>query len=184
MTGSLLFVTELEKHSTSEQIVSQLGQLLAFIRSSGDDISVDLESSVTDQYSSPSRTNSRTSESSQQQVVSNKLCDIIVNDCIRLAEAFNYVQHGLLSKNPMNRSTISRSLLTELSELFIRLLSDDTRRIEAYLHAGKLKLAYLLSVSVGQRSNVVRVLDTARQANDQHYVKICEMWLKKNAINC
>lgn len=166
MAGSLLLVMELKQSSSNELILGQLNHLLALIRlSSGDEDSGP-------EFAPDSQSVSSTSIRSQ---LAYSLCDDIVHECIRLTEVFG---EQLASSN--GGQSINKETLADLGEQFIRLLSDDIRRIEAYLHTGKMKLAYLLAVSVGQRSIVARVLETARNTNDQHYVKICEMWLKKN----
>lgn len=119
-------------------------------------------------------------DSSERLERMNRQCDDMVTGCIG---ALKLVLDSRRQMAMEPSSGIARAKLSELSEALIKLLSDDKLRIEAYLHAGKLKLAYLLAVSLGQRANVIQVLDTARHANDQHYVKICEMWLRKNAAS-
>lgn len=212
MTAGFLLAHELEKSSSAAMMLDMLGQLLVYVRSSclaeahgpsstgtGDQsesaffssplqlsrsssLSLNRTFSQGGRVATPPPPNStrvsETLQSAELQTLMNKLSDEIVTSCICALK--------LVLDWPARQSSAleqARAKFVELSESLIRLLSDDKLRIEAYLNAGKLKLAYLLAVSLGQRAYVVRVLETARQSNDQHYVKICEMWLRKNVAN-
>lgn len=201
MAAGFLLAHQLEKNTSLGQTVELLNQLLVYVRSScvtdqldSHHYGTDSDSLISAQFVSRmsisrsaslspapfSTPNSMAEQSEQVQQTMHRLCDDIVTCCIRTIKLVLDTAKHL----PMEPSAgITRTRLSELSESLIKLLSDDNLRIEAYLHAGKLKLAYLLAVSLGQRANVIRVLDSARHSNDQHYVKICEMWLKKNASN-
>lgn len=205
MTAAFLLAHELEKNSSAATMLDLLGQLLVYVRSSclaehnsspaATPVPAAGDQSESGFFSSPlvaSRSMSFTRSISQSsrtatppspgpaaglQALMNKLSDDIVTSCIG---AIKLLLDWPVARQSNALELSARAKFVELSESLIKLLSDDKLRIEAYLQAGKLKLAYLLAVSLGQRSNVIRVLDTARQSNDLHYVKICEMWLRKN----
>ncbi|KAJ6217183.1 hypothetical protein RDWZM_008340 [Blomia tropicalis] len=202
MTMSLLLAYELEKNSTTTHILDLTGQLILFIRSRGEqdekqqyqqidqsdsnsssfispflNRSISISSRISS--TSPSMNNMNNSSPSDS-IHRNRLCDEIVTSCIRTVKRVLDCQKSFPAES---NSGMIRARLSELSESLIKLLSDDHLRIEAYLEVGKLKLAYLSAVSLGQRSDVIRVLERATQTNDQHYVKICEMWLRKNGAS-
>ena len=193
MTAIFLLAHQLEKNTSPVQIMELLSQLLMYVRSScaidhfehHSNIKEDSESvaSFVQRPTSlnPSITSSVTINQLNQSLVAmnDEHCDDILACCIRtIKQVMDSMKHY-----PMESTVMMGTKLSELSELLIKLLSDDNLRIESYLYAGKLKLAYLMAVSLGQCSSVFRVLEAARLSNDQHYVKICEMWLKKNGFS-
>lgn len=90
------------------------------------------------------------------------LCDDVVTACIRSC------------KTP------------ELIEPLIQLLSSSINKIDAYILNGKLKLAYLLAISLNRSADVTRVLEAATRTEQTQIKNICERWLsqkRKSSIN-
>lgn len=167
-----MLLHRLEQNSSTQHCLESVKNLLACVQSSyGDVASNDVRKR---------RSNSLDSSGSQV------LCDSVISTCIGLVD----LVISALTKPSTNQvqvieshfPALARQKLTELSESFIKLISDDNSRLNAYLAVGKLKLAYLLAVSTKRSENIEAVLNHARLSNDTTYVKICEMWLRKNML--
>lgn len=90
------------------------------------------------------------------------LCDDVVTACIRSCK------------------------IPELIEPLIQLLSSSINKIDAYILNGKLKLAYLLAISLNRSADVTRVLEAATRTEQTQIKNICERWLsqkRKSSIN-
>lgn len=188
----------------NQHTIDQLGQLLACVRSyfSNDnkettttrpELTRSTSNKSTGHRSAGQRPAEKETNTNKEQHDAARMCDNIVNVCIALVDGILRLRGVLLSSRANTTTTATNSVrllethfglavsrLNELKEQLIKSLSDDHNRIEAYIGAGRLKLAYLLSVSLGEPSNVRRVLDAAKVAGDVNYVKICEMWLRQN----
>lgn len=182
VAARLLVAGQLENNQPVDRICADLKQLLTFVRSS----SAAVHTTEVIEEDGGRRPDEMTeSVSSTLSLLDRQLSDDIVTECIGLVDTVGSVLACSLTTHHQHQQLVGldRQKLSELHESLIRLVADDTRRIEAYLNGGKRKLAYLLAVSIGDRASVRLVLDAARQANDQHYVRICEMWLVKNATD-
>lgn len=179
---TFLIANYLEKNLNVERISNDLKQLLTCIHhsvcSSG---ASNLNESI--EPDQKTRTTNKAVTGLPLMTDIDKLSDDIIDTCLCFTETILTILKSL-NVNRQNQLGLtiglSRTKLLELKECLIKLITDDNRRIQAYLNVGKLKLAYLLAASLGQSDSIRLVLDSARQNNDQHYVKICEMWLKKN----
>ncbi|KAH9422529.1 Zinc finger FYVE domain-containing protein 26 [Dermatophagoides pteronyssinus] len=187
MCTMFLIAQHLERNSNVEKISNDLRQLLSFIQPTLSSSKATINVDDNDDKNDGNNDNKDRLDSEKISISSQKIeqlsTDDIIFDLLHFIESIMTVLIRL-SNSQLDPITIinglTRSKLSELKESIIKLIVDDNRRIDAYLQVGKLKLAYLLAAQLGLAANIEHVLMAARNANDQHYVKICEMWLKKN----
>nr|XP_046908794.1 uncharacterized protein LOC124490361 [Dermatophagoides farinae] len=204
MATLFLIAQHLERNSNVKKICNDLKQLMSFIQSTWssstttmiDDDFVILHNKDNNDDDDNSNNNDNknhsmekmSADAHQQTAINNRQLstDDIIFDCLHFVESIMTVVIRLSNIQQHDTTAIiaglTRLKLSELKESIIKLIIDDNRRIDAYLQVGKLKLAYLLAAQLGHADNIENVLMAARAINDQHYVKICEMWLKKNSL--